>query len=492
MSKTNAIIIGGGTAGLTCAAYLTRAGLRTQIFEAHSQAGGYISAFSRKGYTFPAGPTSFGSNGIIFPILQELGLDGEIRFARCAHQLSWDGQDVPLLNAHQVRDDLGACFPQEKRALAGYFGWVAAGTQGLGDLMNSGLMFGRNPTRAILGTALRHPRFLWAGARANRSTNRSLHAQYFQAGLLRDMLDRQGYPVMSGQTTLGMWISYFNDTWVPLGGMAAFSQPLTALVERQGGEINLNQRVTRIRVKDGRACGVELSDGSFHAADWVISAADLRHTCMDLFERKQLSPHLIEKLEKARPSESIFTVYLGLRSSPQLEASLKRFRQSHMSFTCADGQAIELALLSRDDPALAPQGKHALYIGKFSPYEEWETLKGKTKTYQAHKTACADALIARAEEFLPGLSACIEVREAASPLTFERFTGNWRGSTAGWNWDPQLIPHIDLKKDLPVENFYAIGHYTFSPGGVPTAMITAWYIARAILKAEKERGDELR
>jgi prolycopene isomerase len=83
---------------------------------------------------------------------------------------------------------------------------------------------------------------------------------------------------------------------------------------------------------------------------------------------------------------------------------------------------------------------------------------------------------------LPGLRQHIEVQDAASPLTYERYTSNWQGATTGWNWNPAYAPHFNFAKDLPLKNFYAVGHYVFNPGGVPTAMITAWYIAGEILK----------
>jgi len=69
-------IIGAGMAGLTTAAYLARAGLKVDVYEQHTLPGGYISSFVRKGFTFPAGPSSITSNGIVFPILRELGLEG--------------------------------------------------------------------------------------------------------------------------------------------------------------------------------------------------------------------------------------------------------------------------------------------------------------------------------------------------------------------------------------------------------------------------------
>ncbi len=94
MGKDSVVIIGAGMAGLTTAAYLARAGLDVTVYEQHTLPGGYISSFGRKSFTFPAGPTSFGFNGVIFPILQELGLDAQCRFLPATHQISWGAHDV--------------------------------------------------------------------------------------------------------------------------------------------------------------------------------------------------------------------------------------------------------------------------------------------------------------------------------------------------------------------------------------------------------------
>lgn len=486
MNQNNIVIIGAGMAGLTAAAYLARAGLKVQVFEQHTLPGGYISSFVREGFTFPAGPTSFSSNGIIFPILQELGLAGKQHFVRAAHQISWSEHDIPLRDPQQVQHDLAKCFPAEQRGLEHYFRWVKIGGDAFRDLLESGLMFGRDVFKTTLRLFLRHPLYPWVTWVARGQTNRSLHRHYFKDASLRQLLDQLGYPVMSAQNTLGMWISYFRDTWVPQGGMQAFANTFVHYIREHGGEAHLGKKVKRIWVKEGQALGVELEDRTQIPARWVISAADLRHTCFELIGREHLPSAMVAKLERARPSEPVFTVYLGLRDSPELANALERFRESHVCFTCADGEYIQLALLSKDDPSLAPTGKHALFIGVFTSYEDWAPLKGDKSAYRSRKAAVADELIARAEEFLPGLRAHIEVQEAASPLTFERYTSNWRGSTAGWSWDPAYTFHFNIK-DLPLKNFYAIGHYIFNPGGVPSAMITAWYIAREILKQSVSR-----
>jgi phytoene dehydrogenase-like protein len=482
MTDKGVVIIGGGMAGLTAAAYLSTAGFSVQVFEQHTVTGGYVSSFTRKGFTFPVGPTSFGSNGIVFPILEELGLAEDIRFIQVRQQISWGEQDIPLITPEQTLRDLQTCFPIERDALRRYFRWVAIGGRAFHDFLKSEMMFGRKVLRSILRLAVQHPLFPWALWVAGRHTNRSLHARFLGNSMLRQLLDQLGFPVMAGRNTLGMWSSFYFDSWRPAGGMQAPPGLLLRRIREYGGKVHLGQRVTRIRVEDGTARGVELESGEFIPAGWVVSAADLRHTCFHLIGREHLPLSMIRKLEQARASESLVAVFLGLNGSKELSASLQRFRESHVYFSCTGGTCLQLVLLSKEDPSAAPSGQHALYIASFSPYEDWEPLKGDRPAYLARKEAAAEQILSNAEEFLPGLRAHIAVRETATPLTFERYTSNWHGGISGWNWDPKNAPKFDFAQDLPIRRFYPVGHYVHNPGGVPAAMITAWYIARSIIR----------
>jgi prolycopene isomerase len=478
----NVLIIGAGMAGLTAAAYLSRAGLKVDVYEQHTLPGGYISSFVREGFTFPAGPTSITSNGIVFPILKELGLEGKRKFVHVGHQMSWGEHDVALRNAPQMMFDLSKRFPAQSQALQCYFRWVKIGGDGFRQLVESGMMFGQGILPKLLNLLIKHPLMLWASWVARGQTNRSLHQRHFSDLALRGMLDELAYPVMPALNTLGMWISYFDDTWAPVGGMQAFANTFVRFIREHGGEVHLGAPVERIRVEDGRATGITLRGGTTLDADWVISAADLRHTCFELIGHEHLTPGLVAKLEAARASEPVFAVFLGLRASPELDRAFERFHEPHVIFTCADGRTIQVAWLNKDDASIVPAGKHSLFVGWLDDYKDWEPLKGDQAAYQARKAAVTDELITRAEEFLPGLRAHIEVQDAASPLTYERYTSNWQGSTTGWNWNPAHAPRFNFTKDLPLKNFHAVGHYVFNPGGVPTAMITAWYIVREILK----------
>ncbi len=333
-----------------------------------------------------------------------------------------------------------------------------------------------------LNLLIKHPLMPWASWVARGQTNVSLHARHFSDPALRQMLDELAYPVIPAQNSLGMWISYFNDTWAPADDMQAFANTFVRLIREHGGEVHLGRPVQRIRMENSRATGITRGDGTTRDSDWVISVADLRHTCFELLGREHLTPGLVAKLEAARPSEPVFAVFLGLRASPELERAFQRFHEPHVIFTCAHGKTIQVVWLDKDAPSIAPAGKHSLFVGWLDDYQNWEPLKGDDVAYQTRKAAVADELITRAEEFLSGLRAHIKAQDSASPLTYERYTANWQGAITGWNWNPALAPRFNFSKDLPLKNFYTVDHYVFNPGGASTAMITAWYIVREILK----------
>ena len=91
-------------------------------------------------------------------------------------------------------------------------------------------------------------------------------------------------------------------------------------------------------------------------------------------------------------------------------------------------------------------------------------MQNNKKEYNAEKERIADILIRRVEEMLlPGLSAAIEVKDTASPLTNIRYTSNYEGAIYGWNQTVDNSPPRRLPHDTPVKNLYLSGAWT-TPG----------------------------
>ena len=76
--KYNSIIVGGGMAGLTCAAYLAKEGRSVLLVEKNRECGGLVNTFSHNGFRFDSGIRAFENAGIIFPMLKELGIKLEV------------------------------------------------------------------------------------------------------------------------------------------------------------------------------------------------------------------------------------------------------------------------------------------------------------------------------------------------------------------------------------------------------------------------------
>ena len=74
MSNTvDVLVVGGGAAGLTAAAYCAKNGHTTLLCERAEKTGGLVNSFSHNGFTFDAGIRALEDSGVITPMLRSLG-----------------------------------------------------------------------------------------------------------------------------------------------------------------------------------------------------------------------------------------------------------------------------------------------------------------------------------------------------------------------------------------------------------------------------------
>jgi phytoene dehydrogenase-like protein len=106
-------------AGLTAAAYLSRAGLKVLLCEKEKKTGGLVNSFEYKGFVFDGGIRGIENSGIVFPMLKQLGI--EVEFLANAVSIGI-GNDVigvdskDSLGAYQ--ELLGKYFPENKQDIA--------------------------------------------------------------------------------------------------------------------------------------------------------------------------------------------------------------------------------------------------------------------------------------------------------------------------------------------------------------------------------------
>jgi prolycopene isomerase len=137
------------------------------------------------------------------------------------------------------------------------------------------------------------------------------------------------------------------------------------------------------------------------------------------------------------------------------------------------------------NPMLAPIGKHTLAVAAFAPYELFTDGGNTNPHYTEIKEEIAQKIIGITEKVIPGLSSHIIVRDASTPLTYERKTLNTHGATMGWYLSAKELSKIRSQK-TPIANLYQAGHWTFPGGGIPMVIISGINAAKLVLKSMKK------
>ncbi|MBE0601375.1 MAG: oleate hydratase, partial [Firmicutes bacterium] len=112
--KHDAIIVGGGIAGLTAAAFLCKQGRSVLLFEKEAKLGGLIGSFEDNGFTFDAGIRAVENSGVLLPMLKSLGLD--VAFLENQVSIGVENLVVRLSgpeSLHQYSDMLKQAFPED-------------------------------------------------------------------------------------------------------------------------------------------------------------------------------------------------------------------------------------------------------------------------------------------------------------------------------------------------------------------------------------------
>ena len=75
IDTSDVLIVGSGMAGLTAAAYLSKAGLKVTLCEKEEKIGGLVNSFEYKGFVFDGGIRAIENSGIVLPMLSQLGIE---------------------------------------------------------------------------------------------------------------------------------------------------------------------------------------------------------------------------------------------------------------------------------------------------------------------------------------------------------------------------------------------------------------------------------
>ncbi len=481
----DAIIIGSGLGGLSCAAAFARQGYKPLVLEQHFQAGGYASAFSRSGgFTFDVSlhSTTVGERDGLHNLIPGFPEIREVEFVPhpCLYRSIFPHHDVrvPQKNPQAYFDLLIKLFPAEKDGIAGLFEDMKGLSRDIEKYSDSG-------GKVDMGNFPKEFPVLFKSF--NKTWGQFLEPWIKDAELRGIVSGLWGYFGLPPSKLAAFYyalpvIAYLSSGgYYPKGRSRAISQALVKFIQERGGKVELSTRVEKILTKDGASFGVLTHKGNKFMGRVIISNANAPDTFRSLLDDQAGIQDYLASFEKYSVSLSCFQVFLGLKKDLVKETGL---RDSEIfSETGYDPEAAYTAALKADVETggfgltvydnvyegYSPPGKNTINIMVIQGYDHWQKYeadywKGNKSKYNKEKERLANLLIDKVEKtLLPGLRKAIEVMEIGSPLTNVRYTRNYRGAIYGWdqtlnNSGPRRLPH-----KTPVKNLYLAGAWT-SPG----------------------------
>lgn len=495
MPEKSIIIIGGGIAGLAAGCYARMNGYRATIFELHTLPGGLCTAWDRKGYIFDGCIHYLIGSGAGQPFNQmwrELGaVQGRPMINHSEYQRVTDGKQTLIV--YTDPDKLEAHMCEISPADAGR---IHAFCNGIRHFTRFDMSALYTIPRQIMGPldwrsfGMKMLPFVWPLMRWALLPARAFAAQFKDPFLRRtvaQLFSWEEAPMMMGMALMASM--HTGNAGFPVGGSLEFARAVERRFLELGGEICYDHQVEKILVENDRAVGVRLYNNEIHRADYVISASDGRTTIYNMLDAKYINRKIERMYSGKLPMHTQVQVSMGVKRDLSAEPHWVTYLLDQPTMISGEERREVSVKHYCFDPSLAPASKSVLMIMIRSNYEYWQNLFGR-RIYDTEQREVSDTFIDLLERWYPGLRPDIEFVDEATPLSYERYTNNWRGSTTGWLLSRETMPMMimGVKKTLPgLKNFYMAGQWVEPGGMVPLSAASGRTAIQLICHEEGKR-----
>ena len=533
--KYDTVIVGGGIAGLTAAAYMVKSGRSVVLFEKQNKTGGLVQTFQRNKVFFDTGLRSIENSGIVFPMLNQLGIN--IEFQKSLVSVGIEKQVITIEDKGSIADYevfLKDHFPDNHHDVSVIIEEIKKIMNHMDVLYgidNPALMdFAKNKSYLFKQLLPWLFRFLFTMRKINRlyepvedylkllTTNQSLIdiiAQHFFKN-----------------TPTSFALSYFSlylDYHYPKGGTGTVIDRLTDYILEKNGVINTGISVVELQPEQKHVIDSQGNKIHYNSLIWACDLKQLYNSIpLEFLTNKKLIERVKERKAALNPlkgGDSVLTVYLSVKENKsyfeeictghffytpdkaglstvstkdiedflcdteiqshnlELQNRLKKYLSSYFKMN-----TLEIAIPVLRDSSLAQEGIVGLEISLFLDYALDKKIDEYGWTTELRKFMENLIIDILNDTIFPGFKDKVFDQFSSSPLSVERLTGNTHGAITGWAFTNSYIPAVNkmLKVNNSVKTIlpsvFQAGQWTYSPSGFPMSIVTGKLAADRALK----------
>jgi phytoene dehydrogenase-like protein len=528
----NTIIIGGGIAGLTSAAYLSREGQKVLLIEKNRECGGLVNSFTRDGFHFDAGVRALEDAGIIFPMLKDLSIQLEV--VKSPVSLGIENEILHIENIDSLikyRDLLTKLYPESEEEIYEVIKSISK------IVKDMDVLYGiENPVFKDLKRDIYFifkkllpwlPKFIFTVGKINQM---NMPVEDFLGTIvknpsLRDIISQHFFkntPAFFAMSYFSLYLDYF----YPKGGVGKLSEALKNKIIEFGGEIKAETKIIEVMADK---CLVRDQKNITYKYDNLIWAADLK-TFYKIAETEGLLPGIRTKFEDVknkmlnnRGGDSVFSLFLEV--DEPLE-SFRKIANGHFFYTPSKlglgethreelnyllsnfekvqkGQILtwldkftrlntfEISIPGLKDPELVPPGKTGIIISFLAEYDLFNKIQKAGWLDEFISEIENRVLSVISDSVYPMLKDKIIARFSFTPLSIENKVGSSEGAITGWSFQKSMpvinkIQNSDRSVLTPVPSIFQAGQWAYSPSGVPMSILTGKLAADKALKQLKK------
>ncbi len=528
--RYDVIIVGGGIAGLTSAAFLAKNGYKILLCEKEKRVGGLVKSFYHDGFLYDAGVRGIIDSGIVKPMLKQLGIEIEFVKSRVSIGIEKEIMEIKSINSlDDYREILLKLYPESKtdiEIIINEMKKVMKKMKIMNEIENPLFKDLKNDREYIFKKLLPWLFKFFAKSFKSKKYNKPVN------DYLKDFTDNKSLIDIITQhffrdIPASFALNYFNmymDYEYPYWGTSYLIEEIKDFFLKSSGTIKVSTEIKKIDIFNKKIFDINNNDYGYDQLIWATDTNKLYKSIeMETIIDKKIKLNVEKQkslISEKRGGDSVYTLFLAVNLDKEYFSNIstghffytpkkqgqskiydnlknviksydkefiKKWMNDYLEYT-----TYEISIPVLRNEKLAPKGKTGLIISVLMDYDFIDNVK-HLGFYEEIKKFTEEKMIdVLNNSIYRGIKYKLIHHFSSTPLTIERLSGNLDGAINGWAYTNDFIPAVSKMMQInktcftPVPSILQAGQWTYSPSGVPISILTGKVAANRAIKNIKK------